>query len=309
MYKRRLLSGIAVVMMSILLVHGIGGDKTVLNVNASENMTDFTDANSRSGWEKTSGNGTITFSDGGKESGYMELRSDNNTIFADMEAEERQDGYVEMDLTLSHAPNGSRMGIIFRYNSPTDWEGIGVDQGNRLWFTGAGGWGDLSYTEKAFTEEGESHRVRIEYRGKSVRVILDDTNVVIDQEVPSFGNVGAGKIGMRLWGIISEDYDNAFRIDNVRYGDVSEKVSISPKEIKISYAEAGTKDQEVRLSVAEPAFSGLWNGEKELKAGTDYSINEQTVTIKKEYIAKCKENGSLTLTFAFEDVRNRTCSC
>ena len=301
MRKKRLISRIAVVMMSILLVHGIQRDEYVLNANASESLTDFTDAASRGGWQKTQGNGTIEFVDGEGENGYMEVHSDNNTIYADTEAEDRLDGYVEMDMTMSHAPNGARMVIVFRYNSPTDWEGVGVDQGNWLWFSGAGGWGDLEYSEKTFTEEGESHRVRVEYRGTNVRIIVDDTKVVVDQEVSSFGNSGAGKIGMRLWGIISENYDNAFRIDNVRYGDVSAPVAISPKEIKIPYAEAGTKDQKVSLSAAEPAFSGLWNGETELKAGTDYSISEQTVTIKKEYIAKCKEKGSQTLTFAFED--------
>ena len=302
MRKKSLKARLAVIMMSLMLANNIQGVGNILNVEASESVTEFTDASSRSGWEKTSGNGTIEFTDGEDENGYMEIHSDNNTIFADTEAAVREDGYVEMDLTLSYAPNGSRMGIIFRYNSPTDWEGIAVDQGKWLWLTGAGGWGDLNYTQKAFTEVGETHNVRVEYRGNNIRVILDETNVVVDQDVSAFGNVGAGQIGMRLWGIVSENYDNAFRVDNVKYGDVSEnKAVINPNSITLSYEEAGTEDCEVSLSSETPAFSGLWNGEEELKAGEDYTIDGKIITLKKEYIAAHKEAGNITLMFVFED--------
>ena len=306
MLKKRLTAKMAVVMMSALLAVGICGNLTALNVSAGKQVTDFTDANNRSGWEKTVGNGTIAFVDGEGENGYMELHSDDHTIFADLEAEDRLDGYVEMDLTLSHGPNGARMGIIFRYNSPTDWEGIAIDQGNWLWLTGNGGWGNLNFTEQAFTTVGESHRVRIEYRGNNVRVILDGTNVVVDQNVDSFGSVGAGKIGMRLWGIVSQNYDNAFRLDNISYGDVSEKVSISPKSVSVSYEEAGTEDQQVRVSAAEPALTGIWHGEEKLAAGSDYTVSGQTVIIKKEYIKKNKDSGSLVLNFVFADGQKQT---
>ena len=306
MRKKGQMRKAAFVMMSILLASGIWGNGMIPDVKASEQVTEFTDADSRSGWQKTEGNGTIEFVDGEGENGYMEVHSDNNTIFADTEAENRLDGYVEMDMKLSHAPNGARMGIIFRYNSPTDWEGIGVDQGNWLWFAGAGGWGELEQTEQTFTEEGESHRVRIEYRGNHVRVILDGSNVVVDQEIAAFGNAGAGKIGLRLWGIVSEDYDNAFQIDNVSYGDVSEMISISPKTVNVSYEEAGTQDYEVRLSSDTPKLSGLVNGEEALVKGEDYTVDGQTVTVKKEYVAAQKDNGNVRLTFEFEDGQKQT---
>ena len=60
------------------------------------------------------------------EKGYMVLSSDDNTIFSENQSEKRADGYVEMDMTLTKADNGGRMGIIFRYNNENDWQGIGI---------------------------------------------------------------------------------------------------------------------------------------------------------------------------------------
>ncbi len=302
MHNRNMKIKLVILAASMMLAGSVQGSPLFLNAAGNGSITEFTDANSRGGWEKTSGNGTIVFVDGEGDEGYMKLHSDNNTIYAATEAEVRKDGYIEMDMTMSYAPNGARMGIIFRYNSPTDWEGIAVDSGNWLWITGQNGWGNLDYTEKSFVEEGESHRVRIEYRGQHVKVILDGTNVVVDQEVSEFGKANAGKIGMRLWGIVSENYDNEFCIDNVAYGDISEnKVTINPSALKIPYEEAGIKDYEIVLNTEVPELKALKNGSETLKTGKDYEVKGTVVTLKKEYIAALKEKNSVNLIFEFAD--------
>ena len=309
MKKSRLLrTGTAAVLSICMLAGAVPAPGLTLMAKAYGNTTEFTDENSRGGWQKTKGDGTIRFVDGEGADGYMEVWSDNETIFADTEAEDRLDGYVEMDLEMSYAPNGGRMGIIFRYNSPTDWAGIGIDSGSWVWFTGSGDWGNVVSTEKTFVQTGERHRVRIEYRGQNVRVILDGTNEIINQDISGFGNTASGKIGLRLWGLKSENYDNAFHVDNVTSGELGEEAGISPESIELKYEEAGTEDYTISLRGEKPALTSVLNGNTELTEGTDYTVDGTQVTIRKEYIDSIKETGAATLTFLFEDGQRKNCS-
>lgn len=141
-------------------------------------LVGFTDENDRGQWAKTSGNGSIEFTDGADDAGYMTISSDGNTIFADEGTTDRADGYVEMDMTMTSASQGARMAVIFHYNSPTDWDGIGVDGGGWTYFTGSDQWGSVASSKSTFTTVGEKHHLRVEYRGQEVRVIEDGTEII-----------------------------------------------------------------------------------------------------------------------------------
>lgn len=306
MKKKTLKSGIVITLSACMIANTVPFSAAAVRA-AAESIVDFTDETSRGAWQKTSGNGSIAFTDGEGDAGYMTVSSDDNTIFADTATEKRADGYVEMDLTMTKAPNGGRMVIIFRYNSPTDWEGIGIDSGKWLWFSGSGGWGEVSAKKQSFTSEGESHRIRVEYRGKNIRV-LEDGAEIINQDIQEFNTSKAGNIGMRLWGLVSENYDCAFRVDNVENGEVKELVNITPENFQIPYESAGQDDCEVTLSKETPALTEIRNGDVSLEEGVDYTIDGLKVTLKKEYIEKIKETLSTTLTFVFEDGQEKTCT-
>lgn len=305
MKRKTLKSGIVVTLSACMIANTVPL-ATIPVLAAEESLVDFTDAASRGEWQKTSGNGSISFTDGVDENGYMTVSSDDNTIFADTSTEKRADGYVEMDLTMTKAPNGGRMAIIFRYNSPTDWEGIGIDSGNWTWFTGSGKWGSVSSKKQSFTKVGETHNIRVEYRGKNVRV-LEDGVEIINQDISGFGNAKAGNIGMRLWGLVSQNYDCAFKVDNVKTGELAVEAGISPENIQIPYDEAGTKDYTVTLKGEKPELSQIKNGEDVLEKGTDYTVDGLKVTIKKEYIEKIKEESAADLTFVFDDGQEKVC--
>ena len=274
---------------------------------AEDSTVSFTDENDRGGWRKTSGNGSIAFTDGEGEEGYMTVASNGDTIFADTAAQSRTDGFVEMNLTMEEAPDGVRMAIIFHYNGPTDWDGIGLDRGSWLWFTGSGGYGNVTSSKTSFTHAGESHKIRVEYRGKSVRVLEDDTEI-INTEVANYGGK-AGQIGLRLWGQADPGWDGhcKFNVDDVKTGDLLEEATISPESFKVDYEEAGKEDLKVTLGEKNADLKEILAGETALKEGQDYTVTGKEVTIKSSYIASLKESALTTLTFVFADGQKKDC--
>ena len=54
--------------------------------------------------------------------------------------------------------------------------------------------------------------------------VLQDGVEIINQEIDKFSNEKAGNVGMRLWGKVSENYDCAFKIDNVKTGKSQKKL-------------------------------------------------------------------------------------
>ena len=118
MKKKTLKSGIVITLSACMIANTVPFSAAAVRA-AAESIVDFTDETSRGAWQKTSGNGSIAFTDGEGDAGYMTVSSDDNTIFADTATEKRADDYVEMDLTMTKAPIGGRMVIIFRYNYPT----------------------------------------------------------------------------------------------------------------------------------------------------------------------------------------------
>ncbi len=221
MKRRKLTKALAALLSACMVLGNVPAAGTASEVFAADQTVDFTNADSRGNWKLVSGNGSVSFTDGEGDAGFMTIRSDGNTVIADDSTEALLDGYMEMDVEFAEAEQGARLVFVFRYNGPEDWEGVGVDQGSWLWFTGAGGYGNLSSTKDTFKNVGESHHMRIEYRGDNV-IVLADGEEIINQDVAEFGSVSEGHIGFRLWGELQGTYDGrvAFHIDNVKTGPV-----------------------------------------------------------------------------------------
>lgn len=304
---RRVKLSTAAILAVSLILNAVPVSGIMPVVRAADLVTEFTDEEGRSGWTKASGNGTIEFTDGEGENGYMTLTSNGNTIFADTAATAVTDGYVEMDITRIR---NARFAIAFRYKDAGDWTGIGVDSGNWTWFTGADGWGSAGASKQSFTSDGEKHKIRVEYRGKVIRVLEDGTEI-INKEFSALPSPQEGTIGMRLWGdkeTPTGDYSCSLKIDNVKTGKLTPEAVITPENIRIPYADAGKTDYDVTLNKDAPALTGIKNAGQTLVKGTDYTVSDHKVTIKKEYIASIKESPSTELIFEFEDGQEKSCS-
>ena len=305
--KKTVKKGMVVTLSACMLANSVPLSNFTVQAALKQEFVEFTNEQNRGGWSKASGNGKIEFTDGENEKGYMVLSSDDNTIFSENQSEKRADGYVEMDMTLTKADNGGRMGIIFRYNNENDWQGIGIDSGSWNWFNGAGEWGSVTSAAKSFTKVGETHRIRVEYRGNNVKVLQDGVEI-INQEIDKFSNEKAGNVGMRLWGKVSENYDCAFKIDNVKTGEIAKEVVLTPDHFTVDYEEAGKEDFKVTIAEESLQLTEIKSGNVALEKDKDYTFHANTVTIKKEYIAQIKDAASTNLTFVFEDGQQKTCS-
>ena len=73
----------------------------VAKAAVTQEMIDFTDENSQGGWVKDGANGTITFQNGEGDDGFMVLESAGESFFKYGNSKTRQDGILEMDLTLT----------------------------------------------------------------------------------------------------------------------------------------------------------------------------------------------------------------
>ena len=302
MNKKVLKKGAAIVLSTCMIVNASPLSQFQLTSFASENIIDFTDENNRGSWNKVLGNGTIEFQDGIAENGFMLLKGDGHTVFADTGTELLKNGFVEMDLT---SLNESRIAILFRYKSSEDWQGIGVDQGKWIWFKGKDRFGDLTSKKKSFTQKGESHKIRIEYYGKNIRV-LEDGVEIINQDVEAFDESSEGNIGIRLWGekfANGTDTNGHVKIDNIKTGSL-EKVTISPSEIQIPYNEVGKKDYEIELQNLDTELNEIRNGDSILEPNKDYVLQDNILTIKREFIESIKKLEISELILEFENGQN-----
>ncbi|MCM3716662.1 S-layer homology domain-containing protein [Alkalihalobacillus oceani] len=105
-------------------------------------------------------------------------------------------------------------------------------------------------------------------------------------------------------------YDQGFGVYNSMTGNIIlhgmgevtvppiENSMISPTSVTFDQNEANQLDVEVTMTLNGNTLSSILNGTTLLQAGTDYEVSGNTVTIKKEYLAK-QVVGTTTLTFTF----------
>ena len=110
------------------------------------------------------------------------------------------------------------------------------------------------------------------------------------------------------WGKVSENYDCAFKIDNVKTGEIAKEVVLTPDHFTVDYEEAGKEDFKVTIAEESLQLTEIKSGNVALEKDKDYTFHANTVTIKKEYIAQIKDAASTNLTFVFEDGQQKTCS-
>ncbi len=85
--KKTIKQGMVVTLSACMLANSVPLSNFAVQAAAKQEFVEFTNEQTRGGWKKTSGNGSITFTNGENENGYMTLHSDDNTIFAEDQSE------------------------------------------------------------------------------------------------------------------------------------------------------------------------------------------------------------------------------
>ena len=251
-------------------------------------LVSFDDDDTR-GWEVKAGDGAISAANG-----KLTAQADgnnSNTISSDKNAPLIKDGFVETKITVNN--HAGRVGVLFRYEDANNFAGIGYDvNGSWVWLNGSNN-GQLPFTK--VLEEGKEYKLAIKYAGEYITILIDDEKVY-EGIIPGIKTT-AGKIGLRNWGYPG-NYSNA-TFDYFINGEFS-PVTLSPDRKFVPNNEAGTYDVQVTLE-GENQVSKLFVGENELVLNEDYLINGKTLTIKKEYIGKVKNNGDTDISILFAD--------
>lgn len=251
-------------------------------------LVSFDDGDLR-GWSVDKGTGTTVVADGKMtvEAGG----NDSNTFSSDKKSPSLADGFVETAITVNN--HAGRFAILFRYEDASNFAGIGYDvNGVWKWFNGTANY-ELPFTKTL--DPGVEYKLTVKYAGEYITVLIDGEKVFA-------GNLSgikttAGKIGIRNWGYPGNFSSTTF--DYFINGDFS-AVILEPDYKFVTYTEAGTYDVSVNL-VGNNTVEKLVVGNTELVNDEDYSINGDTLTIKKEFIAKVKENGDTLINLLFVD--------
>ena len=247
------------------------------------------DDNDLRGWSVKSGTGTMTVADGKM---ITEAGGNNaNTISSDSKSPSIADGFIETTMSVNN--HAGRVGILFRYEDPSNFAGIAYDtNGVWNWISGSG-WGALPFTKEL--TQGEEYKVEVKYAGEYITILIDDEKVFAGT-IPGIKTT-AGKIGIRNWGYTGNFSSTTF--DYFKNGIFNEVV-LEPDYKFITYNDAGTYDVDVNM-LGNNTLQSLKVGDEILTLNEDYVIDEDTVTIKKEFIEEVKEDGDTKISFLFED--------
>lgn len=263
-------------------------------------VASFDDSKNRGGFEMVNQNGSLEFVDGQGDAGYMVLsKNDNSTEKANAVSKlspNIQDGFVEADITNQ---SDGRFALLFRYQNESSFVGVGYDVG--------GSWKIFNaQNEKNGIasnipwNNGEKKHLRAEFVGGRVTVYLDGELAFSVQANDILGAQVSGKTGFRTWGYDVGANQGKIKIDNLKVGKFN-SVLLNPGSAFVQYNEAGLYDIDISLSQTENSLQKISNKEEELQKDVDYILEGDKVTLKKEYIAKVKDNGTSSLVFTFKD--------
>ncbi len=184
----------------------------------------------------------------------------------DKDSPELSSGEFSADFEInSHA---GRFGFVFHYQDVENYNAVGYDiNGKWKYFHCADGKLDEILFEGPEMTEGTSGNIKITFNKGKLNVVLDGEEIYQNSNAPMHSY---GQMGIRTWGY-SGNYAH-IALDRISYNEKKE-VRLTPNDIYVKYAEAGTYDVTTTLSNTENPLTGLAVGERVLEDGTDYEVN------------------------------------
>ncbi|OAB45001.1 hypothetical protein PBAT_13715 [Paenibacillus antarcticus] len=258
----------------------------------------FTDRNKRGGFQKVGGDGTVEFIDGVGDAGYMKIAKQDNSeskvTYMAISAPLVQDGFIEMDATNL---SDGRIGFLFRQQNASKYAAVAYDVGT--WKVLKDGQDVLTNITGPSWKNGDKIHVRIEYAGDRVTLLVNGAQV-FSQKHAQLADMNAGQVGLIAWGYGTGGSQGKMKVDNIVVG-AYDRVTLTPDNKFVLYAEAGSYDVPIALSQTNNALVSIEANDVKLTENTDYSVSNNTITLKKEYVSSVKEAGGAVLTFAFAD--------
>ena len=193
----------------------------------------------------------------------------------------------------SHA---GRFAFVFHYQDENNFDALGYDINDGwVYFHRANGKNEDTNFKGPVMKNGTSASIQIGFFDGTLEVKVNGEKIFVGNDLPMHEK---GQLGIRTWGYAGNYAHIA--VDTISYSEKT-KVSLTPDSAYVKYAEAGTYDVKTTLSSTENPLAHLEADGENLTEGTDYVVDGDTVSIKKEFVEKVKEDGLTNIQFVFED--------
>lgn len=167
--------------------------------------TNFDTLESQGNWQVVSGGGTVNYVDGKVQVGM------NGVSLAYDEASPDVKNFT-YETEFSTSNNDGRIGLMFRYKSPSEWGALCYDAGSWIWKTGAKQYGNFPSSFKL--EANTTYKLKIKVEDNNVSLWIND-ELQGNQTIASLPQ-DSGKIGLTGW------FGNKnITLDNVKVDEIT----------------------------------------------------------------------------------------
>ncbi len=258
-----------------------------------QNFGADTDLDIQEGWMTPDETGDGVLVDYGKI--YQDIGG--NVVVYDNAAPIYQDSTLEFDITVTGGQENKYQVAFFpRFQSGKNCDGFAVGEKAQLQHSyqvnGQEGWPGVDNNLGMSFEVDQTYHIKMVTVGNTMSVYVGD-KLLTSFETRS--EITEGKYGFRIW---TQSEAKTVHIENIKWDEYISS-ELEKKEEIIKSDEWGKEDVEIPVSFGkDDALDTIKNGDQELTEGTDYTIDGNTITLKKEYIEKQADSFSLNILFA-----------
>ncbi|MGG5460226.1 endo-alpha-N-acetylgalactosaminidase family protein [Clostridium sp. B9] len=216
--------------------------------------TNFDTAETQGNWQVVSGGGDVNYVDGTVQVGM------NGVSLAYDEASPDVKNFIYETEFTTNNDNG-RIGLMFRYKSPTEWGGICYDAGSWVWKTGAKQYGSFPSSFKL--EANTTYKMKVKVEDNNVSLWINDEL----QGTQTIANLpqDAGKIGLTGW-----HGNKTITLDNVKVNEITPP---APPIVEERYETIESELMEVTLDANYPrVLNYTWKDDGKVLAGEDEQL-------------------------------------
>lgn len=270
----------------------VGAGGWVLQKQSEDKPTEIQD-----GWIVASEDGTSVVIDYGK---IVNDTGKEAWVVYDGAAPKYLNSSLEYDITFSEPtqPDFIAVAPASRVVDGRNYEGFAITSGTGLERTGrkddSESYAGVNNLLGVKFEYDKTYHIRIETIGSTITVYL--TRDGKEEKLTSFDSpigLGESSYGFRIW-----RGGKKITLENIKRTEIITS-SLDKSVVQIDKADWGKEDVTAQVKFGNgDSIASVKNGETELTAGTDYTLDGNTFTLTKEYIAAQKESFRLQITFA-----------
>lgn len=251
------------------------------------------------GWITATENGVII-----NHSKIIEDTGKQGWVIFDSAAEQYRNSVLEYDITFTDPAADQGEGFInvapaTRVLDGSNYEGFAIDTPAALQRTGrkdgVENYGGVTNLTGTTFEYGVKYHLRMVTVENNITVYITEPGKE-EQKLTTFESpigLDAGTYGFRIW-----RGGKTITIENIERTEIITS-SLEKNQEQIAPEDWGTFDVSVPVKLgAGDSVASVSNGDAVLKPGTDYTAEDGTFTLKKEYIADQADSFSLNIAFA-----------